>query len=92
MLQNNLIPPLITLPRLRGRRPGPILPIDIYLVRILALHALAALLPVHRLAAPDRDVAPVDNAANGVDALLLVEAERVVGQRDQHRVFFGRVG
>lgn len=43
------------------------------------LNALAALLPVHRVASVNRDIATVDNRAHGVGALVLIEAKRPIG-------------
>ncbi|KFZ03545.1 hypothetical protein V501_09354 [Pseudogymnoascus sp. VKM F-4519 (FW-2642)] len=38
-----------------------------------------------------RDIATVDDGAHGVDALVLIGAERAIGYRYSHRVFLRRV-
>lgn len=91
MLPNNFIPTLTALLRLSRWRPRPILAKDVDSVCIYPLYALATLLPVHGVASVNRDIATVDDGAHGVDAVVLIGAERAIGYRYGHRVFLRRV-
>jgi len=79
MLQNKLVPTLTPLPWLGRRRARPILARDVDLIRIFTVHVLAALLPVHEVASANRDIATVNDGGHGVDALVLIRAEKAIG-------------